>query len=51
MLRQLEALGVDPTGKEDDGYYHAEFYLSRPSAEVAARPLASFLPDKLIAPN
>ena len=51
VLRQLEALGVDPTGKEEDGYYHAEFYLSRPSAEVAARPLASILPDKLIAAN
>jgi hypothetical protein len=51
VLRQLEALGVDPAGKEEDGYYHAEFYLSRPSAEVAARPLTSILPDSLIAPN
>ena len=44
VLRQLDALGVDPTGKEDRGFYHAEFYLSRPADEVAARPLASILP-------
>jgi hypothetical protein len=51
VLRQLDALGVDPTGKEDDGYYHAEFYLSRPVAEAAARPLASLLPDSIVAPG
>lgn len=51
VLRQLEALGVDPTGKEEDGYYHAEFYLSRPAAEVAAQPLESILPGALTKPN
>jgi hypothetical protein len=51
VLRQLDALGVDPTGKEDDGYYHAEFYLSRPAAEAAARPLPALLPDGIGAPG
>src|SRR5690606_22006977 len=47
VLRQLDALGIDPTGKEDRGFYHAEFFLSRPAAEVAARPLAELLPESL----
>ena len=45
VLRQLEALGVDPAGKEENGFYHAEFFLSRPAKEVAARPLPSILPE------
>jgi hypothetical protein len=51
VLRQLDALGVDPTGKEDQGFYHAEFFLSRPTAEAAARPLASIMPEGLASPN
>ncbi|HEX7006753.1 MAG TPA: class I SAM-dependent methyltransferase [Alphaproteobacteria bacterium] len=47
VLRQLDALGIDPTGKEDRGFYHAEFFLSRPADEVAARPLAEILPANL----
>lgn len=34
VLGRLEELGVDPTGKESEGHYHAEFYLSRPRREV-----------------
>ncbi len=30
-LQALDSLGVDPTGKEADGRYHAEFYLSVPA--------------------
>lgn len=30
VLARLDELNVDPTGKEADGWYHAEFYLSRP---------------------
>ncbi|MFF4739375.1 hypothetical protein ACFY2W_26350 [Streptomyces sp. NPDC001262] len=44
----FEALGrqrLDPAGKEDDGYYHADLYLSRPSAEAAALPMKALLPD------
>jgi hypothetical protein len=27
-------MGVETTGKEDEGWYHANFYLSRPAAEA-----------------
>jgi SAM-dependent methyltransferase len=39
VLEQLREAGVDPTGKEDQGYLLAEFYLSRPAEAVAERPL------------
>ena len=38
-LETLSGLGIDPAGLEADGHYYAEFYLTRPRAEVAARPL------------
>ncbi len=44
-VTEASALGNDPTGKEADGYYHAEFYLSRPADAVAARPMSEMLPD------
>jgi hypothetical protein len=44
-LSQIRSRGVDTTGKEDDGYYHAELYVSRPAEEAAARPLAQLLPE------
>jgi hypothetical protein len=31
VLRELASLGIDPTGKEADGWYHANFYLSYPA--------------------
>lgn len=37
---------LDPAGKEADGYYHAEFYLSRPAGEVAQQPLEQLLPER-----
>ncbi len=37
---------VDPAGKEAEGYYHAEFYLSRPASEVERQPLAQLLPER-----
>ncbi len=30
VLRELESMGIDPAGKETDGWYHSNFYLSRP---------------------
>lgn len=42
-LRTLEDLGVDPAGKEADGRYHAEFFLSRPPADIRAAPLETLL--------
>jgi|AntAceMinimDraft_5_1070358.scaffolds.fasta_scaffold15012_1 hypothetical protein len=44
-IAQVRGLGLDPQGKETDGYYHANFYLSRPTGEVHARPLAELLPE------
>ena len=37
---------LDPAGKEAEGYYHAEFYLSRPASEVEQQPLAQLLPER-----
>jgi hypothetical protein len=39
VLEQLADRGIDTRGKEDDGSYHAEFYLSRPSRDIAAAPI------------
>ena len=33
MIEKLEALGIDPDGKEADGHLHAELYLSRPKED------------------
>jgi hypothetical protein len=42
VLRELESRGLDPTGKEDAGWYHADLYLSRP-AEAAKVPVDELL--------
>lgn len=39
VLDNLAALGIDPSGKEAEGWYHAEFHLSRPKAAAEAAPL------------
>ena len=36
VLEELEKMGVETTGKEDEGWYHANFYLSRPADEAKA---------------
>lgn len=36
-LENLEELGVNPANKEADGYYHAEFFLSRPREEATRK--------------
>ncbi|MDQ2709563.1 MAG: hypothetical protein M3Z25_18920 [Actinomycetota bacterium] len=35
--------GLDPTGKEADGWYHAECFLTRPAAEATQIPVAKLL--------
>jgi hypothetical protein len=35
VLRQLSAAGIDPAGKEETGWYHADLYLSRPATHVS----------------
>lgn len=42
-LRGVMARGLDTGGKENDGWYHCDFYLSRPAAEVEKRPLSDLL--------
>lgn len=39
------ATGHDPSEKETDGAYHTNFYLSRPSTDIAAMPLTDLLPE------
>ncbi len=34
VLDELAKMDVDTTGKEDEGWYHANFYLSRPAKEA-----------------
>lgn len=36
VLDELSRIGIDPTGNEAEGRYHADFYLSRPAADVRA---------------
>ena len=43
VLAQLDRLGIDPTGLEAEGQFHAEFYLSRPKAEVARQSLEAMV--------
>ncbi|MFB7416453.1 hypothetical protein ACFC18_37615 [Streptomyces sp. NPDC056121] len=39
----LAVNGLHAAGKEADGYYHADLYVSRPPADIAALPLAHLL--------
>lgn len=43
-VEEVRARGLDPSGRESDGYYHAELYVSRPARQVADRPLEQLLP-------
>ncbi|MGH8929153.1 MAG: hypothetical protein ACRDZO_00560 [Egibacteraceae bacterium] len=42
VLEELDKLGIDPSGKEGDGWYHSYLYLSRP-ADQAHPPLDELL--------
>ena len=43
VLRQLAAAGIDPAGKEEAGWYHADLYLSRPAAQASQAPADELL--------
>lgn len=43
VLDNLSALGVDPSDHEADGWYHAEFRLSRPREDADGLPLDAIL--------
>jgi hypothetical protein len=46
VLEELAEMDIDPTGKEDTGWYHADFYLSRP-AEDSRMPAEKLLASVL----
>jgi hypothetical protein len=46
VLEELAGMGVETAGKEDTGWYHANFYLSRP-VEDAKVPLEALLAPAL----
>lgn len=39
VLEKLRERGIDPSGMEEEGRLHAEFFLSRPAAEAERAPL------------
>jgi SAM-dependent methyltransferase len=41
VLQRLDELGIDPTGLESEGWYHAEAFISRPAAECPRLPVNS----------
>ena len=43
VIQHLRKLKLDPTGKETDGYLRADFYLSRPNADVIRVPLKQLM--------
>lgn len=44
-LNELASLGIDPGGRESDGMYHVNVFLSRPADAVAERPIEEVLTD------
>jgi len=44
--RELLGMGLDPTGKEEVGVYHADFFLSRPAEDAKNLPV-----EELLAPR
>ena len=43
VCRELRDMGIDTKGKEDEGCYHAEFYLSRPVDQVSESSVGELL--------
>ncbi len=43
VCRELQSMGVDTEGKEEEGSYHAEFYLSRPAEQVSESSVGELL--------
>lgn len=44
-LRELEALGIEPDGRESEGTYHVNVFLARPAHDVAEVPITDILDD------
>jgi hypothetical protein len=45
-LRLIQARGLDPVGKETEGVYHTELFVSRPSADIDKASL-----DEIVQPE
>ena len=43
VFANLDALGIDPEGRESNGWYHAEFFFARPADEPAPAPLPGLM--------
>jgi SAM-dependent methyltransferase len=44
-LQAVRARGIDTAGREEDGWYHCDLFVSRPAADVERLPLESLLAD------
>lgn len=42
-IEDVRARGLDPTGLESTGWFHAECHLSRPAGDAARRPVGSLM--------
>jgi hypothetical protein len=48
VLATLTEMGIDPSGREEEGWYHADLYLSRPRDQARHTPIEELLgPDAL----
>ena len=43
VLANLAQLGIDPAGRESEGWFHAEFYFAQPTDEAASAPIANLI--------
>ncbi|MFC5831863.1 class I SAM-dependent methyltransferase [Nonomuraea insulae] len=50
-LQSLAEQGLDPTGKEGEGEYHVNVFLSRPSEDVATAPIGTLLDSMTPTPS
>lgn len=50
-LTELDAMGIDATGREAEGAYHVNVFLSRPVEEAAERSIDEILADIPTAPS
>lgn len=46
--RELAGMCIDPSGRESEGYHHADLYVLRPEAEVARQPLADLVAPAVV---
>jgi len=45
VLDELARLGIDASGKEEEGNYHADLYLARPAGQARALPLEDLVTE------